>query len=191
MRNDFLEPSKGPGLIGWASRQVLVWGGGGLALYAVIAIGGLFSGEQTATPPVAQQPRPTQPVAAPRPATSNSLTMRAGRDGHVYADAFVNGAPLRMVVDTGATDVVLTVRDAAAAGYSAGSLSFTGRSATANGETRFAPITLREIRIGQLEIDNVRAAVVEHLEVSLLGQSFLRRLDSYEMRDGALTLNWR
>jgi clan AA aspartic protease (TIGR02281 family) len=53
-----------------------------------------------------------------------------------------------------------------------------------------APVTLREIRIGQLSIYNVPAAVLEKVNVSLLGMSFLSRLQGYEMRDGKLTISW-
>ena len=67
---------------------------------------------------------------------------------------------------------------------------FNQRSQTANGLAREAPITLREIRIEQLSIDNVAAAVTENLNVSLLGMSFLKRLKSFEMREGALTISW-
>ena len=49
---------------------------------------------------------------------------------------------------------------------------------------------LREIRIGQLSIYDVRASVLEHLDVSLLGMSLLSRLQGYEMRDGKLTITW-
>jgi len=197
MRNDFFEPEKGPSMIGWASRQLVLWLGG-LAVYALfVNRGGLFPEQsqvaKPAAPSVAAAVRPPgQPLGqSPKAIVSNALTLRAGRDGHVYSEVSVNGVPIRMVVDTGATDVVLTLRDAAAIGFSPGSLSFTGRTSTANGVTRLAPVTLREVRIGQLEIANVRAAVLEHLNVSLLGQTFLSRLDSYEMRDGVLTMTWR
>ena len=53
-----------------------------------------------------------------------------------------------------------------------------------------APINLRELRIGQLSIYDVPAAVLENLNVSLLGMSFLGRLQGYEMRDGKLTVSW-
>ena len=53
-----------------------------------------------------------------------------------------------------------------------------------------APVTLRELRIGQLSIYDVPAAVLEHLNISLLGVSFLNRVQSYEMRDGKLTISW-
>jgi predicted aspartyl protease len=51
-------------------------------------------------------------------------------------------------------------------------------------------VTLREIRIDQLSIYDVPAAVLENLNVSLLGMSFLARLQGYEMRDGKLTISW-
>ena len=55
---------------------------------------------------------------------------------------------------------------------------------------RGAAVKLRELRIGQFSVTDVPAVVHENLHVSLLGQTFLKRLDSYEMRDGVLTLNW-
>ena len=55
---------------------------------------------------------------------------------------------------------------------------------------RAAPVRLRRLRIHQLEVDGVDAAVVENLAISLLGQSFLTRIDGYEMRDGVLTLSY-
>jgi clan AA aspartic protease (TIGR02281 family) len=51
-------------------------------------------------------------------------------------------------------------------------------------------VILREIRIEQLSIENVPAAVIENLDQSLLGMSFLKRLKSFEMREGALTISW-
>ncbi len=120
----------------------------------------------------------------------NSLVFPADRQGHVVLDGEVNGAPVRFLVDTGATMVVLTLRDAAAAGYGHSDLDFSIRTSTANGVARAAPVRLREVRVGQLSIDDVPAVVAENLGISLLGQSFLTRLDSYEMRDGVLTLNY-
>jgi aspartyl protease family protein len=80
--------------------------------------------------------------------------------------------------------------DARAAGIGRSELTFNQQSQTANGLAREAPVTLREIRIEQLSIDNVPAAVTDNLKVSLLGTSFLKRLKSVEMRDGALTISW-
>jgi aspartyl protease family protein len=95
-----------------------------------------------------------------------------------------------MLVDTGATLVALTPADARAAGINPASLVFNGHAQTANGTARMAQATLREIRIGQLSIYDVRASVLENLDISLLGMSFLGRLQAYEMRDGKLTITW-
>jgi aspartyl protease family protein len=105
-------------------------------------------------------------------------------------DASVNGSPVHFLVDTGATLVALTPGDAAAVGFSRSNLVFNVRTNTANGIGHAASVTLREIRLGQFSAYDVPAVVMENLGTSLLGQSFLTRLDSYEMRDGALTLNW-
>jgi clan AA aspartic protease (TIGR02281 family) len=53
-----------------------------------------------------------------------------------------------------------------------------------------APVILREVRIGQLSLYDVSAAVLENLNISLLGMSFLGRVQAYEMRDGKLTISW-
>jgi clan AA aspartic protease (TIGR02281 family) len=121
---------------------------------------------------------------------ARTLIYRIDQRGHVALTAMVNGAPVRFLVDTGASRVTLTAEDARAAGIDPGRLVFNQRSQTANGLAREAPVTLREIRIDRLSIDNVSAAVNENLTVSLLGMSFLRRLKSFEMRDGALTISW-
>ncbi|HXO90614.1 MAG TPA: TIGR02281 family clan AA aspartic protease, partial [Stellaceae bacterium] len=119
-----------------------------------------------------------------------TLVYRTDQRGHVALTAMVNGAPVRFLVDTGASRVTLTAEDARAAGIGPAELVFNQRSQTANGLAREAAVTLREIRIDRLSIDNVSAAVNENLSVSLLGMSFLRRLKSFEMRDGSLTISW-
>jgi aspartyl protease family protein len=110
--------------------------------------------------------------------------------GHILVNAAVNGAPVRFLVDTGASLVTLTPADARAAGLGPRQLAFNQRASTANGEVRIATVTLRQIRLGQLTIDEVPAAVTENLKVSLLGMSFLTRLQSYEVRGGKLTITW-
>jgi clan AA aspartic protease (TIGR02281 family) len=147
---------------------------------------------RVASPPAANPPStgvqaPTVLRAGP---STHSLVYRADPRGHVALTAMVNGTPVRFLVDTGASRVTLTAVDARAVGISPGELVFNQRSQTANGLAREAPVTLREIRIDRLSIDNVSAAVNENLTVSLLGMSFLRRLKSFEMRDGALTISW-
>jgi aspartyl protease family protein len=125
-----------------------------------------------------------------RPSSNRTLVYRADRRGHFSLTATVNGAPIRVVVDTGASLVALTLDDARAAGIGRSELLFNQVTQTANGRVRFAPVMLREVRIEQLSIENVPAAVIENLDQSLLGMSFLKRLKSFEMREGALTISW-
>jgi aspartyl protease family protein len=125
-----------------------------------------------------------------KPTSNHTLVYPADRLGHVALTAMVNGAPVRFLVDTGASRVTLTPEAARAAGIDFGQLAFSQRTVTANGIAHEAPVTLREIRIEQLSIDDVPAAINENLRISLLGMSFLRRLKSFEMREGALTISW-
>jgi aspartyl protease family protein len=174
------------GALGWAFRQLAIWGGIGLVVYAGVANRASFQSAPAA--PAVQTASREQPHAAA--AIGNSLVYHADQRGHVVLEAAVNGAATRFLVDTGASFVALTTGDAAAAGLGRGDLSFSAAISTANGVARAAPVRLREVRIGQLALENVQAMVVENLNISLLGQSFLKRLDSYEMRDGVLTITW-
>lgn len=125
-----------------------------------------------------------------RPSSNRTLVYRADRSGHFSLMATVNGAPTRFVVDTGASLVALTLDDARAAGIGRSELIFNQLTQTANGRVHFAPVMLREVRIEQLSIEDVPAAVIENLDQSLLGMSFLKRLKKFEMREGALTISW-
>ena len=117
--------------------------------------------------------------------------IQAGAGGHFLIEAVVNGAPVDFLVDTGASEIVLTLADAERMGLQPETLRFTQRFATANGEVRGAPVILREIRIGQFSLFDVPASVNEApLRVSLLGMSFLKRLNGYEVDDGRLILRW-
>ena len=176
-------------VIGWALRWVLLCCG--VALLGV----GLLDHGAALLPGIAPASRTSGTGRHRSPARfaappSNTIVYRANERGHVVLDAAVNGAPVRMLVDTGASLVTLTPADARAAGINPASLAFSGHVQTANGTARMAPVTLREIRIGQLSIYDVSASVLEHLDVSLLGMSLLSRLQGYEMRDGKLTITW-
>jgi clan AA aspartic protease (TIGR02281 family) len=115
----------------------------------------------------------------------------AGPHGHFLVEAVVNGEPIDFMVDTGASSVVLTLQDARKLGFTPNTLRFTQEFQTANGTVRAAPVDLRELRIGQLRVFDLEASVNGGpLAISLLGMSFLRSLDSYEVADGRLILRW-
>jgi clan AA aspartic protease (TIGR02281 family) len=171
------------GVIGWALRWVLGCCGIALLCTGIVKLGPEFFLDRTTK----SEPAPHVPETIP---AVNTLVYPANEQGHVILDAAVDGASVRFLVDTGASLVTLTPADARAAGITPSELVFNRRVSTANGSTRMAPVTLREVRIGQLSIYDVPASVLEHLNISLLGMSFLSRLQSYEMRDGKLTIAW-
>ncbi len=171
-------------MIGWALRWVFVCCVLTLVCVGIAKLAPEWLLNRTATSGT------TAPAAAPNGGVTNSLVYTANQQGHVIIDAAVNGAAVRMLVDTGASLVVLTREAAGAAGIHPSELVFSHRVSTANGPARMARVTLREIRIGQLSINDVPAAVLENLNISLLGMSFLTRLQGYEMRDGKLTISW-
>jgi clan AA aspartic protease (TIGR02281 family) len=117
--------------------------------------------------------------------------VEANPGGHYVIEASVNGAPVTFLVDTGASDIVLTQGDARRIGLQPSALEYTQRFATANGEVRGAPVVLRELRIGQLRLFDVEASVNKApLGISLLGMDFLEQLSSYEVERGRLILRW-
>ena len=144
-------------------------------------------------PPGSAGPPPDNGAAAVailRPPVSNRLVYHADPRGHVLLTAAANGAPVRFMVDTGATLVVLNPDDARAAGIRRSDLVFNQIVQTANGPVHAAPVLLREIRIGELSIEKVQAAVIDSQGQSVLGMSFLGRLKGFEMRGRVLTIDW-
>jgi aspartyl protease family protein len=175
-------------MIGWALRWMMLCCGLAMVCVAVVdSARWLPQREAGKSEPVASEAARLE--AAPAAAV-NTLVYPVDARGHVFLDAVVNGAPVRFLVDTGASLVTLRPADARAAGLSPRQLAFDERASTANGFVRMAAVSLREIRLGQLSIGDIPAAVIENLNVSLLGMSFLSRLHSYEMRDGRLTIAW-
>jgi aspartyl protease family protein len=120
-----------------------------------------------------------------------TLRIRADRSGHFLLDADVDGTTVRFLVDTGASDVVLTPEDGERLGLRLRDRDFTLNYRTAGGVVRAAPIELRAIRIGTLTVRDVPAAInSQSIGVSLLGISFLKRLDGYAVERDSLVLRW-
>jgi aspartyl protease family protein len=130
------------------------------------------------------------PTILLRPAPNKPLIYFADPRGQIMLEARVNGASVRFLVDTGASFVFLSGKDARAAGFRRSELVFNQRAQTANGPVDIAPVLLRDVRIEQLAVEAVPAAVIENLDVSILGMSFLTRLKGFEMQNGALTIKW-
>ena len=120
----------------------------------------------------------------------HAVRVRRRLDGHFAVRGAINGRPMTLLVDTGASTVVLKPADAARAGIDTRSLGYTAAVQTANGTTYAAPVRLRSITIGPIELRDVEALVAKpgSINENLLGMSFLRRLRSYEFSKDFLTL---
>ncbi len=103
-------------------------------------------------------------------------------NGHYWTYAEIDGVPIKFLADTGASVVALTWRDASLLRLKPETRDFKWLIRTANGETLGASVMIDHIRIGKVEIENVEAMIMQEglMDTSLLGISFLEKLDSYE-----------
>ena len=126
-----------------------------------------------------------------RAATRGRTVEIARASGGSFAVATqVNGARVAMVLDTGASAVVLTQEAAKAAGLPLEVLNYSVNVDTANGRTRAAPVTLDRVSIGAITERAVPALIAQpgQLRTNLLGMSFLNRLESWEVRGDKLLM---
>ena len=119
-----------------------------------------------------------------------AVKIRKRPDGHFMARTSVNGVVLTMLVDTGASTVVLKPADAQRLGIDTDKLRYTVPVQTANGTTYAAHVRLRTLTVGPISLNDVEALVAKPgaLKENLLGMSFLSRLRSYEFSGDFLTL---
>jgi aspartyl protease family protein len=166
-----------------------------IAIFAGIALAAGVLGPRyashigAAVEPAALSQHPPTPVAA---AGSGPRSVTVSRDwrGQFEVDAVVNGRRVGFMVDTGASVVALTARDAARLGIFPPQNAFVAEVRTANGNVRAAPTRLDSVQVGTLEVRDVGALVLpdEALSENLLGLAFLSRLRRFEYSDGKLVL---
>lgn len=169
---------------GEAARNIAIWTG----IAAVLVLGYSFRDELNFVwqrvrgeliPGYAVQTEPGQ------------LVLSESNDGHFHIIGAVNGVEVNFLVDTGASDTVLSPADAMRTGYDLSNLQFSRVYQTANGYGTGAPVTLDTLQIGSIELRDFPASVnAEQMDSSLLGMSFLRGLQSFEVRDRRLYLRW-
>jgi aspartyl protease family protein len=121
---------------------------------------------------------------------SSIVQVPRGQGGEFAIQAKINGVPTPMVIDTGATSVVLTYDTAKAIGLPLELLEYNVDLETAGGHTKAARLTLDRLAIGKLVERSVPALVVPRgqMKINLLGMSFLDRLESWEVRGERLVL---
>jgi aspartyl protease family protein len=120
----------------------------------------------------------------------SATELKQGDNGHFAAEATINGTDIRVLVDTGATDVALSYEDATEVGLHPANLDYDVPVATANGMTKAAQVVLDKVDIDGVRVENVNGLVLPEgaLHGTLLGMSFLGRLSSFKIEDGVLYL---
>lgn len=122
--------------------------------------------------------------------SSGQVRLKPDARGHYVADFKMNGRVVTALVDTGASSVAINKSTARKLGLNITANDFIYEASTANGKTKMAIATIREIQIGRILVRDVEAAVLDDkaLDGTLLGMSFLRRLDGFTVADGDLIL---
>ncbi|WP_425410453.1 retropepsin-like aspartic protease family protein [Hyphococcus sp.] len=143
----------------------------------------------------ASAPAPAQVEETARAASlsvgwNDEIRIAAAPDRQFYVDAEINRRAARFLIDTGASYVALRDSDAREAGIYTSWTDYIYPVHTANGETKAAFVTIDEIEIDNIRIENVKAFILkdEQLDINLLGMSFLSQLESVEARKGELRL---
>lgn len=149
-------------------------------------------GSMEAQPAMTETEEPGETAEATRVSSSQIRTasLRKEGDGHYWATARVNGVTLKFLVDTGATLVALTTRDARRIGLDTDKLERNIDVRTASGHVKAAGATIGLIEIDGVKVDEVSSVVIEEgLEYSLLGMSFLNRLESWDVTPRAIIIH--
>ena len=127
-----------------------------------------------------------------RAAQKNERTVEIvrGRGGDFQVAAQINGTRIAMALDTGASAVVLTQEAAKAVGLPLEFLAYTVQMETANGRTRAASVTIDRLAVGGIIERSVPALIAQpgQLRMSLLGMTFLNRLESWQVQGDKLTM---
>lgn len=172
-----------------ALRHLLIWAVIALGLVTAYSYREELSG--VASRVAGELLPPGQIIAvSTEPEGEHTVRVRRRLDGHFAVRGDVNGQTMTLLVDTGASTVVLKPSDAERAGINIDDLEYTVAVHTANGETYAAPVRLRSVAVGPVVMENVEALVARpgSINENLLGMSFLRRLRSYEFSKDFLTL---
>ena len=147
------------GRLGAALRGFLAWG---LIFVGVAAAWGIWQDMRTTLLPVQSQ------------GTAGEIVLPRHRDGHYHLTLTVDGTPVDFLVDTGATNVVLSHADARRLGIDPDTLAYLGTARTANGEVRTARVTLTNVALGDIRDARMAAYVTNgDLTGSLLGMDYL------------------
>lgn len=141
--------------------------------------------------PVAALPRLSQPAKAePEQLLGKKVRIGANDHGHFIAEFKLNGRRVDAMIDTGATRVAINLSTARKIGIKLTNEDFKYTVDTANGSTRAASANIDELQLGRIIVEDVPALVLddEALSGTLIGMTFLQRLDKYSVENGSLLL---
>lgn len=118
-----------------------------------------------------------------------TVAFRAASDGHFYVEATINGTLVQFMVDTGASDITLSAKDAERIGFRLDALTFSRTYHTANGVISGAPVSLESFTVGPILLQNIQASVNKaDMNTSLLGMEFFQQLRGFSVQGDVLTL---
>jgi len=171
--------------LGEVARHAMIWAG----VATVVVLGYTFRDELAWVGlKVRSELIPAYAVAA----APHTLVLNQSDDGGFYVMGEVNGIPVRFLVDTGSSDIVLSTADAERLGIDLASLKFDHPYQTANGTGFGASLEVDRFAIGPIRLTHVPVSINQAaMETSLLGMTFFRGLDSFEVRGERLFLRWR
>jgi len=161
--------------LGKTMQQAAIWG---LIFVGAIAVAGLWSD-------LRDDVAPAQVLSS-----RGELVVPRSFDGHYRVTLNIQDIPVDFIVDTGASDMVLSQRDARRVGLDPEQLAYTGRARTANGTVPMAFVMLSEVSVGEFVAEDVRASVNGgEMSSSLLGMSYLQRFGRISIENDQLTLS--
>lgn len=134
--------------------------------------------------PTAETAAPIASAAAP----AQEVTMKRSYNGHFYVDAEVGEDLVHFMVDTGASDVALTMRDADRLGIPYSESQFTVIGTGASGPVMGQPIVIDSVSVGGKKATQIEGSIVQGLDISLLGQAYLGRIGSIEIVNDHMVL---
>jgi len=173
--------------INWSqkARHVAIW----ITIVAVMALAVAYRGDLEG---VGRRLRTAFSGSYPVAAGAHETVVPQEENGGFYVMARINGQPVRFLIDTGSSDTVLSPDDAHRLGLDTPGLAFSRLAETANGTGYGAPITVGRLTIGSIEMTDMPMVINKApMTMSLLGMSFLTRLESFQVRDRQLYMKAR
>lgn len=171
-------------------------------LVRVLVFAGIIAAAATQVPMLvngygehAEKPMPVEAVAltppkVDAPVSYGSVSLRANAGGHYQGDFTINGRTVHGMIDTGATYVAINESTARSLGFSSVDLDYRYPIQTANGTSKVAYVKLDRLEIGTVRVRDVDAVVAKDsaLSTTLIGMSFMKKLNSFGVQNGTLLL---